>query len=111
MSVIAAHRKGLSDEDRRDLDALLVEFNQSWDENKLETWLPRLPTFDQSVRPPALAEVVVLDMENRWKHGLQVDLEWYLQRIPELGSKETVAPELILAEYQVRKRFAGLADL
>jgi serine/threonine protein kinase len=53
-------------------------------------------------RLPALVELVKLDLSRQWQEGRPVTLESYLKTFPELGTVETVAPELILAEYEVR---------
>jgi serine/threonine protein kinase len=53
---------------------------------------------------PALVEMVKLDLSREWLLGRPVTLESYLDSFPELGTAETVAAELILAEYVVRCR-------
>jgi serine/threonine protein kinase len=51
---------------------------------------------------PALVELVKLDLSREWLQGRPVSLESYLKTFPELGTVESVSPELILAEYEVR---------
>src|SRR5262245_17580286 len=60
---------------------------------------------------PALVEIVKLDLSREWLLGRPVTLESYLDSFPELGTAETVAPELILAEYEVRCRSGERVDL
>jgi serine/threonine protein kinase len=62
-------------------------------------------------RLPALVEMVKLDLSREWLLGRPVTLESYLDSFPELGTAETVAAELILAEYEVRCRSGERVDL
>src|SRR5205823_8887422 len=62
-------------------------------------------------RLPALVELVKLDLSREWLQGRRVNLESYLKSFPELGTVETVSPELILAEYEVRCRAGEAVEL
>ncbi len=62
-------------------------------------------------RLPALVEMVKLDLSREWLEGRPVNLESYLESFPELGTVETVPAELILAEYEVRRRSGESVEL
>jgi hypothetical protein len=106
MPAPAAHLLGLSAEDRSWLESWLREFAQSWDEERLASAVVRLPP-DGPLRRSALIEMVKIDMERRWGSGRPIELEAYRDTVPELGAPETVPAELILAEYEVRRRFGA----
>lgn len=62
-------------------------------------------------RLTALVEMIKMDLNRRCLQGRPVRLEWYLEDFPELGTVETISPELILAEYEVRRRSGESVDL
>jgi serine/threonine protein kinase len=62
------------------------------------------PPEGDPLRAIALRELVATDLEIRWKRGLAVSLEMYLEKLPELGTPRTVSPELIYVEYRVRQK-------
>src|SRR5690242_6497335 len=100
----------LSAADRRLVENWLAEFDLSWEEGKLAARARTLP-HDSGLRATALAELVKIDLERQWQHGRRPQLESYLDQYPELGSSATVAPDLIQAEYEVRRQFHDTADL
>jgi formylglycine-generating enzyme required for sulfatase activity/serine/threonine protein kinase len=102
---------GLSDEERQQVESWLVEFDQGWDKDSLAAWLRKLPPQGDRLRRSTLVEMVKIDIERRWLHGRRSSLESYLKALPELGTPETVPPELILAEYEARLQHGGPADL
>jgi serine/threonine protein kinase len=55
--------------------------------------------------------LVKLDLSRELLHGRPVNLESYLKSFPELGNVETVCPELILAEYEVRCQSGEFVEL
>ena len=55
--------------------------------------------------------MVKRDLTHQWEQGRQVSLETYLEAMPVLGTRETVSPDLILAEYRARARFGAMPDL
>ncbi|OAI41667.1 hypothetical protein AYO40_02725 [Planctomycetaceae bacterium SCGC AG-212-D15] len=105
-----AHLASLSDEQRRRLETLLMEFEKNWDEQALGKHLKKVPASDP-LRRPAVLEMVKIDLERRWKAGRKVAIDGYFKPLPELGTPETVPVDLILAEYQVRRQFGAPADL
>jgi predicted Ser/Thr protein kinase len=101
----------LSSEKRAALQAWLVQFEHSWTERALAAGLRQLPPPGDPLRLPTLLELVKIDLERRWQGGRHVRLESYLRSVPELGSPETVAADLIYAEYEARRRFGSPPDL
>jgi serine/threonine protein kinase len=104
----------LAEADRSVLASWLDDFERSWNEGRLSARVRELPTQGNPLRRAALVEMVKIDLERRWQAGRRVLLDAYLKSYPELGTPETVPVELILHEWQVRKRFgstsAVLAD-
>jgi serine/threonine protein kinase/formylglycine-generating enzyme required for sulfatase activity len=100
----------LSKKDEEALEALLVAFDQSWDEHRLAVQLRHLPPATP-LRLPALREMVKIDLERQWQRGRRVTIESYLKTYPELGTAATVPVDLLLVEYRVRRQFGAPADL
>jgi serine/threonine protein kinase len=48
--------------------------------------------------------MIGIDLEMRWRTGRPISIEHYFDVYPELGSTRTVAPSLIFAEYQARRK-------
>src|SRR5437764_5717966 len=94
----------LSDNDRQELEALLVEFDQRWDNGLLANRAQQIPP-GSSWRLPALAEMVKIDLERQWERGHRISLESYLKEFPELGGPGDISADLIQAEYEVRRQF------
>src|SRR5262245_20273999 len=110
MTVPVSHLANLSAEHRRQLESLLLKFDQSWDEKRLPAVLRQLPA-DSPLRRPALIEMIKIDLERRRKAGQKVRLEAYLKPFPELGTADDLPVDLILAEYQARRQFGTAPDL
>lgn len=108
---IDPHRAGLSAEDQQRLDSWLDEFDQCWNKDRLAAWVRKLPELGDRLRRPALIELVMTDMERRWQLGKRPLLEAYLKILPELGTPATVAPILILAEYEIRAQLGASTNL
>jgi serine/threonine protein kinase/WD40 repeat protein len=111
MAVANAGVRRLSEEERRILEAWLLEFDQAWASGYLEERIAALPPAGAPLRGPALAELVKIDLERQWHAGGRVRLEDYLRRFPELGSPQSVPADLIQAEYEVCRQFGAPADL
>jgi serine/threonine protein kinase len=94
----------LSNDDRQVVESWIVNFDRHWHEGRLATQLDEIPP-DSSLRLPALAEMVKIDLERRWRSGQQISLESYLGQFPELGGPGNVSADLILAEYEIRRQF------
>lgn len=85
------------------LQSLADQFETAWrsaDTAQIESFLP--PP-GEPLRTAALHELVRTDLENRWKRRQEIALEEYLKKYPELGTPETLAPQLIFEEYRARQ--------
>jgi tetratricopeptide (TPR) repeat protein/predicted Ser/Thr protein kinase len=99
---------GLTEPDRRMLEAWLEEFDRSWEEGRLAKLVRMLPPPSTPTRLPALLELIKIDLRRRWQRGQQVTVESYLRTYPELGNVDTAPISLVLAEHAARKA-AGLS--
>src|SRR4028119_2497061 len=74
------------------------DIDSSSDRDELVARVRGLAPSGGTGRQPALAELVKIDLKRQWLHGRPVMLEFYLEAFPELGTRDTVAVALILAE-------------
>ncbi len=88
----------------------LADCDLNWRKGQIESRLSALPVELQAVRGLALAELVKIDLVKMWQREMETLLESYLERFPELGSADTVAPDLIVAELEARKLAGKLAS-
>jgi serine/threonine protein kinase len=63
---------------------------------------PYLPPPESPLRRLVLHELIVVDLEVRWREHQGVRLEHYLERFPELGSAPQLPAKLIYEEFRVR---------
>jgi serine/threonine protein kinase len=104
---MAAHKSQLSeahDRGRQALSSWLVESGQSSDEHRLAARMLELPPSESSAYLPALIEMIKSDLQQQWQWGRQKLVESYLEVLPELGSPDAIPLELILAEFEARRR-------
>ncbi len=96
---------------RNELESLLMEFDQAWTPNSLNKFGSRLASHpDAAFHGIALAELVKIDLQRHWSAGNRRLLEDYLQQYPVLGAADSVAADLILAEFDARRGVdAGVA--
>ncbi len=85
--------------------ALLLKFDRGWDAGKIDTFVMELTGWPPEARGRALVMLVKIDLERRWQSGHNTEVEQYLARFPELGTADTVTPELLLAEWEVRQQY------
>src|SRR5262245_2663253 len=111
MAVPTSRALALPEDQRLVLEALLEDFRRSWDEHQLGVQVRRLPPEGNPLRLPALIELVKADLQQQWRHGRHPRVEAYLKALPELGTPDTVDPDLIHAEYEARQRAGAPADL
>ena len=109
--MVSPHLSVLSVPDRELLEAWLVVFDESWNDQALAAQASRLKELPEHVRAAALLELVKIDLERQWQRGSRVTLDTYLRDYPALGTAESVSAELVQAEYEVRRQFHGRADL
>lgn len=105
-----------------DAEALLAQFEAAWRKGtppRLDTFLPPRPGTPDDGRRALLEELVMLDLEYRWRRpappvapalpagpiAARPQLEEYLHLYPELGTVEQASGELLAAEYRVRQRW------
>ncbi len=111
MAAADTQLRHLSDAQRARLEAWRIDFERSWHEKLLRTRARDLANLEEPLRLPALVEMVKIDLERQWQKSRPAKLEGYLSNYPELGTPDTVAPDLIRAEFEVRQQFGGSADL
>jgi len=103
------------------ITVILDRFDQAWELGvpEIEAFLPRDESAESPTRRDILIELVMVDLERRWRAsgatsaelptatGLptQPNLEDYLERYPLLGSLDTLPLPLICEEYRVRQRW------
>src|SRR5438105_11433980 len=83
------------------LEQAWKEFDGSTDGVDLE---PLLQAGGETLRLSALYELIKTEMPLRLENGLPWDLDYYLDKYPELGGSESLSVHLILEECLVRKR-------
>src|SRR5438477_2568917 len=87
------------------LQEMVQQLLEAWKDSAdvdLRRFLP--PASDPLYRS-ALVELIKTDLRVRWKKKSGKPLESYVERFPELGALETLAPELLLEEYLARLQF------
>src|SRR5262245_20881691 len=67
----------------------------------LRSFADRLSAAD---RPVALAELVKIELERRWKSGEKKRIEEYLRDYPELSQPPVELSDLVAHEYLIRSR-------
>ncbi len=92
----------LADDNLPQLAAAVDTFLQAWQESPTPPLIAEyLDACDTSLRPLLAAELVKIDLEQRWQRGLRRLIEDYVEEIPELNDQ--VTPALILEEFHARK--------
>src|SRR5262249_22432615 len=86
----------------------LVRAWEEGDPGDLEKFLP--PPGDV-LRAITLQELIITDLEHRWRSGQQVSLDYYLGKYPELGQLGDLPTKLIYEENRVRLRHGDLPHL
>jgi serine/threonine protein kinase len=79
-------------------------FEQAWKGGAPADLTEFLPPAGDPLRRRCLHELVKVDLEMRWRSGQPVVLEYYLEKLPELGPSTGLPVEVILEEYLVRHR-------
>ena len=94
-------------EEFEDLQTYLDRFETAWKDALQHNHAPPeiancLPPLQSPFRVEVLHEFVKADLEYRWNLGQTPDLESYLKEHRDLGTSETVSPQLIFEEYHNR---------
>ena len=97
--------------DHREPKGSVEDLASSSDRDELVARVRDLTPSGSTEYLPALAELVKIDLQRQWQEGRPVALESYLEAFPELGTNDTVAADLILAEYGARCRNGAPAEL
>src|SRR3712207_3329106 len=90
------------------LQDLADRFEDAWKDVQGPDGAPDLANFvppaGDLLRAAALQELIKTDLEIRWRRKEPCLLESYLSQFPELGTPDTVSPQLILEEYCIRQK-------
>ena len=94
----------LSVDQRNQIEAMLMEFDESWQPGLIEEYVQKIPTdSDPKLQKVTVSEFVKIDLQRSWEVQRGRSLEEYCQKYPALGSAEQLDPELILVEYEARR--------
>lgn len=104
MVEVPPHLLSLSEADRALVQTFLTEFADEWNPQRLGELFGCLPDHDKPLRRTILLELVGRDIGKQWETPARPSAESYLERYPELGTKENPPIELILAEHDARKK-------
>src|SRR5438876_11979836 len=89
-------------------DRVVDRFEDAWQSGVPPAIPDFLPAFAGQKRDDCrelLHELISVDLEYRWRHGLPRYLEQYAAELPELGALDRLPPELIAEEYRVSRRW------
>ncbi len=92
----------LSDAQRKALDALVVDFERQWSPDRLDVAVAAFPA-ESPIREAALIAMIQIDLRRQWQSGNHLLVEAYLDRFPELGSRDSVPIGLVKAELEARQ--------
>jgi serine/threonine protein kinase len=104
-------REQLKADDWKRLSDAADRLEQAWQTSADVDLLQFLPAPGDPLRDAILQELIKSELEIRWRKGKGVTLDDYLERFPELGTREQLAPALIYEEYRVRQRYGDQAPL
>lgn len=110
MESSAKRLASLSAAEYEKVEAMLFEFDQSWQPDALLQRVRELPSEGATLRQVVLVELVKIDLERHWKSANQANVEDYLAQFPELVGDDAVAIELLHAEYEARRRSQAPVD-
>ena len=89
--------------ERNELEALLLEFDESWTLGSFKQTARRVASHpSQQYGDLALAELAKVDLQRSWSAGNGRTLDEYLDQFPSLGTTDTVAADLVVAEFEAR---------
>ena len=103
-----AHEHTFTDSDRAMLSARVDQFHADLGTGSADDWEPYLLRLPKMLRKRVLIELAVVHLAHEWRAGRRPQVEYYLNRFPELGPD---APEpLVLEEYRCRLTAKTPAD-
>ncbi len=106
MSQEGSPQNELSPADRKVLQTWVEEFARLWDVGRLANVARFLPSASRGpLRLALLVESIKIDLRRQWERGTRLSAESYLKLYPELGTAETLAAEIVQAEFDARQQF------
>ena len=98
--------------DRNELESLLIEFDQAWESDSLDSYCGQIAKRGlERYRAVALSELVKIELQRSWAAGKGRLLDEYLRRFPELGTLESVDANLVACEFAARSSVESELDL
>ena len=99
------NRKSRNDEGDRNLDDLVLRFDEDWTSHNtppsIQVYLNKV---DPKQRPSLVRELVLVDLEHRWKRQDYRPLESYAKCHPELQGPEKCLPvEMVLEQFKLAR--------
>jgi serine/threonine protein kinase len=83
-------------------------FHAAREKGRVDDWTLYLAAVPEHLQREALVELVIIDLEHRWREGENPCIEDYIHRFPLLGPPEAVPDPLIIEEFRCRRQ-AGQA--
>ncbi|GIW84775.1 MAG: hypothetical protein KatS3mg107_0435 [Gemmataceae bacterium] len=79
-------------------------FHAARQKGSVADWTIYLAAVPEHLRREALVELVIIDLEYRWREGENPCIEDYIHRFPLLGPLENIPDQLIIEEYRCRRQ-------
>jgi serine/threonine protein kinase len=98
----AARLGELHSQEWKQLQEVADRFEKAWQSASSVDLSAFLPPTGDALRPTLLQELIKTELEIRWRRGLPVTLEYYVEKFPELGTIESLTADLLYEEYRVR---------
>jgi serine/threonine protein kinase len=92
------------------LQELADRFRGAWQPGRPADLAQFLPP-SNPLRSVALCELVIMDLELRWRNGQGIAIESYYERFPELLASGAVLLQLLFEEYRIRHRYGDRPPL
>jgi serine/threonine protein kinase len=105
------HSATLTEDDRRQVQTALADFERNWTAQKLAEMLPKLPPSDHSLRRVILLGLVRIDLFRQWQAGRRITVEEYLAIAPELGTPANPPLDLLQSEVDARRMVGAPLDM
>ncbi|QDV45676.1 Serine/threonine-protein kinase PrkC [Stieleria neptunia] len=98
---------GLSNAERSSFDSFILDFEARWSPDAFEPFARRLVALRGRLAESLLCEMVLIDIERQWDHGIAVRVEDYLIAYPEITGEDSGPPDsvqlgFVVAEIEAR---------
>jgi eukaryotic-like serine/threonine-protein kinase len=93
-----------------ELDEFIQKFETARARDRSADLAAFLPQADHPLYRAVLAELIRVDMEYGWEHGLAKPLADYQRRFPEIAEDSAVWPQIGFEEYRQRRQAGDLAS-